>query len=148
MTRYLLDTNILTVLEDQEKPGYSKVVEQIKSLAENDQVMISVLSVFELQHGIAKSPPSISSKLKSALESLLHHFPVVTLSVDIAAHYGNLKAIYEYHYGIKKPESQRHTIDFILAATALEKDAVLVSADGIFSKILDANPLLKLENWT
>jgi len=59
---------------------------------------------------------------------------------------------YEYQYGISKaPEREKtllkHTADFILASMALEHDAVLVSADSIFSKIKEFQRDLKIENW-
>jgi len=49
--------------------------------------------------------------------------------------------------GIGKKEVKRHTVDFILASTAIESNAVIVSEDGIFKKIKEFYPSLQVENW-
>jgi predicted nucleic acid-binding protein len=42
---------------------------------------------------------------------------------------------------------RRHNVDFILASTAMEQEAVIVSKDSIFSKIQKFEPGLQVENW-
>lgn len=61
--------------------------------------------------------------------------------------YGEIKAQYENHTGIGKTEIKRHTVDFILAGTAIEMDAIVVSDDRIFQTIKDFYPSLRFENW-
>lgn len=46
-----------------------------------------------------------------------------------------------------KKEIKRHTVDFILASTAIEANAVLVSDDRIFKTIKEFYPSLHVENW-
>jgi len=42
---------------------------------------------------------------------------------------------------------RRHNVDFILASTALEQQAIIVSKDNIFSKIQEFEKRLQVEDW-
>jgi predicted nucleic acid-binding protein len=61
--------------------------------------------------------------------------------------YGEIKILYEKHTGIGKKEIKRHTVDLILASTAIDANAVIVSDDRIFKTIKDFYPSLLVENW-
>jgi predicted nucleic acid-binding protein len=61
--------------------------------------------------------------------------------------YGKIKNLFEKQTGIGEKEIKRHTVDFMLASTALELDATIVSEDGIIQKIKVSFPNLKVENW-
>ena len=147
MAIYLLDGNILTDLEYPDTPSYHVVMNRFSALSEDDQVCFSIISAYEYQHGMAKAPESIAANLKKAWATFLDLFAVVPLTLEGAEMYGVLKASYEKHTGMRKKEAKRHTADLVLAATALEIGAVLVSDDQIFDRIQEIEPALQLENW-
>ncbi len=147
MPRYILDTNILTDLEYPDTPVYQKIMDKISSLSEESEVCFSIISAYEYQHGIAKASESIAESIKKAWQTFLDLFEVLPLTLEGAKKYGEIKANYENHTGIGKKEIKRHTADFILASTAIEKDAVIVSDDQIFQKIKEFYPSLRFENW-
>ena len=38
-------------------------------------------------------------------------------------------------------------LDFLIAATAINHNAILVSNDAIFNKLIELEPSIKYENW-
>ncbi|MCP4154401.1 MAG: type II toxin-antitoxin system VapC family toxin [bacterium] len=147
MTDYLLDTNTLTVLETPDSPAYRLLMETLTSLSNDTEVYFSILSAYEYQHGISKASQPLSEKLKKTWQTISELFDVLPLSTRGAEIYGDIKSKYQTSTGIGKNEIKRHTIDFIIAATALEFEVVLVSRDKIFKKIQGFYPTLKVESW-
>jgi len=147
MPRYLLDTNILTDLESPNTPEYLHIMNKLASLPEESEVGFSIISAFEYHHGIAKASSHLALKLKKAWLTFLELFDVFPLSLEGAIAYGEIKRLYEVHTGIKKQEVKRHTVDFILAGTAVTINAIVVSDDKIFLNIMDVFPSLQVENW-
>jgi len=45
--KYLLDGNILTELEDREKPAYKKIRNKLALLSDHDNAYISIISAYE-----------------------------------------------------------------------------------------------------
>jgi predicted nucleic acid-binding protein len=72
----------------------------------------------------------------------------VPLTEEGAKIFGELKSKYQKHFGLKKKALSQNSIDMILASTAIEIGAILVSNDKIFEKIQEIQPDLQLENWT
>jgi predicted nucleic acid-binding protein len=46
-----------------------------------------------------------------------------------------------------RAEVQRHAIDCMIAVTALESGAVLVSNDALFDQLVQLIPALQIDNW-
>lgn len=147
MAKYLLDSNIITALEDPDKPGFMLVTERLLVLAEHDEVCISILAAYEYKHGIAKASEELKESLQKSWDDFEERFAIVPLSLDGAELYGTLKAEYEKHTGASKRALMERTVDLILASTAIEHEAVLVSDDRIFHTIREFTPSLQVENW-
>ncbi|HLP44639.1 MAG TPA: type II toxin-antitoxin system VapC family toxin [Candidatus Kapabacteria bacterium] len=145
--KYLLDGNIITEFEDRTKPSYKTIRNKLASLSDEDYVYISIISAYEYQDGIAKAPKPLSENLKNAWQTFLDLFEVLPLTLKGAAIYGEIKTLYEKHTGIGKKEVKRHTVDFILASTAIASKAIIVSDDRIFETIKNFYPSLIVENW-
>jgi len=148
MTTYLLDVNIITVLEDQDKPGFDLVSRRLSALADEDEVAVSVLSAYEYKHGIAKAPAELKEALRKTWEDVEANFSILPLSLEAAEVYGKLKTLYELETQTGERRLKEHSVDFILASTALEHNAVLVSNDNVFLRIREYAPRLRVENWT
>jgi len=145
--KYLLDGNILSDLEDRTKPSYKAIRNKLASLENQDQTYISIISAYEYQDGIAKAAKPLSENLKRAWQTFLDLFEILPLTLKGAEIYGEIKTLYEKHTGIGKKEIKRHTVDLILASTAIDANAVIVSDDRIFKTIKDFYPSLLAENW-
>lgn len=147
MKKYLLDTNIITYLEDTYSSFYESIKRRMALLADNDEVYISVLTFYEIEYGVAlvKNTKYALLDLKTAADT---NFNVLPLLKEGAYFFGQLKMLYREKTGISKAAIERHNIDFVLAASALAEEAVMISNDSIFEKIKEVYPGLQFENWT
>lgn len=147
MTRYLLDTNVLTELEDRRKPGFALVAARLAALNDTDEVLLSILSAYEYRHGISNAPGDLKESLLLAWRAFEERFPSIGLTSAGAVLYGELKSRYQEHTGASSKKMKTSTVDFILASSALEHDAVLVSNDRIFRTIQEFHPALRIQDW-
>lgn len=146
--KYLLDTNILSYLEEQTSPFHAKTKACLFRLSDEDEIFIPILILYELRYSVSAASPGKTERLNAVVRSYLEKFPVHHLTERGAEIFGDIKAKYrDKRPGINQKALDQHNIDFILASSALAGDAVLVSNDKIFLAIKDIEPSLKLENW-
>lgn len=148
MTTYLIDANIISYLADIDSPFHQKVRKQFQNLNDEDRVLLSVLTLYELQYGLAHAEDAdIKSGILRIKEKIRTALPVVPLSGKGAEIFGVLKSKYQKLSGLKKHGLSRHTVDIMIASSAIELDAILVSNDKLFTDIQSREPRLKLDNW-
>ena len=147
MALYILDGNILAELEDRTRPYFAAVQQRLASLEAADRVGISMVSAYEYQHGIAKAQGDLQEALRRTWATFLEGFEILPLTLAGAARYGTLRSRYEREVGATTKATNRHTSDFLLAATALESGAILVSSDRIFTALSTLEPALRVEDW-
>jgi len=131
MTRYLLDTNIVSHL----LKGHPLLMQQIAAKPMKS-ICVSSITVGELFYGLAKRPTA--KRLHSAVREFLRCAEVLPWDTACAERYGATRAELE-HKG--KPLA---ALDLLIAAHALTIDAVLVSNDHAFAQVVG----LKLQDWT
>lgn len=154
LTTYLLDTNILIYLEESDSPFHQNVINNISNCTDEDVLAVSVLSFYELEYGIATRANRFPSKQieqsQQALAEFQEGFQVLPLLLSASKQFAQLKTKYRTKFQDSPPAHapKKHDIDFLIAATALDQDAVLISGDMIFEKLQAINPNLKLRNWT
>ena len=131
MTRYMLDTNIIS---DLIRNPQGKAARRIAKVGE-DQVCTSIIVAAELRYGCAKSG---SRRLLQAVEDLLDEIKVLPFDAPADADYGAIRS---------ELETRGTPIggnDLLIAAHARATGATIVSAnDSKFRRIRD----LKVENW-
>ncbi|MCK4761510.1 MAG: type II toxin-antitoxin system VapC family toxin [Candidatus Aminicenantes bacterium] len=148
MNRYILDADFLSALEDSDSPGYKKIFEKLSSLPDEDEVCMSIISIYEYYYGVFNAPDKrLAEELRRAKDTLVQLFKILPLSLEGAERYGKIKAEYKKRTGTTRVGMRRHNVDIILAGTALEQDAVIVSQDKIFSRIQEFEQRLQVENW-
>jgi predicted nucleic acid-binding protein len=140
MARYLLDTNILSYLLDTASPFHAAAHGRLARLADEDEVVLSILSLYELHHWFAYHPAP-----RADAHEIICDFRIVPLSETGAELFGALMR--DLRAGRPRAEVQRHAIDCIIAVTALEGGAVLVSNDALFAQLVELVPALELDNW-
>lgn len=111
MTRFLLDT---VVLSESRRDSSGGPVRRWLAVHGADDLLMSVLSVGEIQRGIARLPESDGRNLRLWFEALLHEFAGRILPVDtaVAHHWGQMVGELERR-GLPPPR-----IDSLIAATA------------------------------
>lgn len=147
MKTYLLDSDILTYLEQKSSPFHRATNRRLSGIDDRDEVCFSILSLFEMHHGIAWGLEEDRPHFLRMLASIEGKFMGVGLSWESARIYGELKASYRKATGISGKNVKRDDVDLMIASTALEQGAILVSNDKIFTSLQKIEPNLKLENW-
>ena len=131
MTRYLLDTNIISDLIRNPK---GKVAEHIARVGEKN-VCTSIIVAAELRYGCAKSG---SKRLLEAVESLLGELDVLSLEGPADAEYGRIRA------ELERKGSPIGGNDLLIAAHALAIEATMVTANVAEFARVDG---LNVQNW-
>ncbi|WP_439817187.1 type II toxin-antitoxin system VapC family toxin [Zavarzinia sp. CC-PAN008] len=131
MSRYLLDTNILS---DLIRNPSGLVAARIAEVGEAN-ICTSIVVAGELRFGIARRG---SPRLTAEVEGLLTCLDVLPLERPVDEIYGRLRA------GLEAQGQVIGDYDFLIAAHAMARDLVLVSANvREFSRVPD----LRWENW-
>lgn len=131
MTRYMLDTNIIS---DLIKNPQGKAAKRIAKVGESN-ICTSVIVAAELRYGCAKSG---SKRLLKAVEDLLSEIPVLPFDVPADAEYGAIRSELET---AGKPIGSN---DLLIAAHAYAMAATIVTANvDEFKRIRG----LSVENW-
>lgn len=154
MTKYLLDTDIVSYLADSKSQFHEPVFFKLRSLTDEDEVFIPILTLYELEYGISCGSPDLVSMLSETEKTLLDRLPVISLSRRGARIFGEIKYTYrkEIEDNFKsKNELEKHlqkkNVDLIIASSAIETGAVLVSNDAIFPRLKKIRSDFMTENW-
>ena len=130
---WLLDTNTLIYILN----GEADVRARANEAGRVGGVVTSIVVVAELLYGVERSTRRDANRRH--LEKELEPLEIVPLSLGAAAHFGRLKAELRAK-GINKAD-----LDMLIAATALDLGATLVTNDGA---LLDGTISgLTVENW-
>jgi tRNA(fMet)-specific endonuclease VapC len=131
VTRYMLDTNILS---DLIRNPQGKAARRIAKAGE-DNVCTSIIVAAELRYGCEKSG---STKLRKAVEDLLGEIAVLPFEAPADADYGAIRARLE---AAGTPIGGN---DLLIAAHARALGAIIVTANvQEFRRVRD----VKVENW-
>ena len=131
MTRYLLDTNIIS---DLIRNPQGKAAKRVAKVGE-DNICTSIIVAAELRYGCAKSG---SKRLLKAVEDLLGEISVLPFDVPADAEYGGIRS------GLEAAGKPIGGNDLLIAAHARAAGATIVTANtGEFKPIRG----LKVENW-
>lgn len=131
MTRYLLDTNILS---DLIRNPQGKAARRVAKVGEAD-ICTSVIVAAELRYGCAKSG---SARLRKAVTDLLGEIEVLPFEPPADADYGETRAMLE---AAGTPIGGN---DMLIAAHARTLGATLVTAN---TREFKRVPGVKVENW-
>jgi tRNA(fMet)-specific endonuclease VapC len=126
---YLIDTNIAIHARDGDTQVLDKLVEH------DGAVLLSALSLAELQRGLFKSP-EFTALRQARLAMLLRGIPVLPFDVAAAETYGRIIAEYGWVKG--------RDFDRMIAAHAISTGSILVT-----NNVADFQDIssLTIENW-
>jgi tRNA(fMet)-specific endonuclease VapC len=131
LTRYLLDTNIIS---DLIRNPRGKTAGRIAAIGE-DSICTSIIVAAELRYGCAKSG---SKRLLKAVEDLLGEIAVLPFEVPADLDYGRIRSELE---AAGRPIGSN---DLLIAAHACATGATIVTAnEDEFRRVRG----LKVENW-
>lgn len=165
MDGYLLDTNIVAFWYDPKRPQHQRVDQRIEDLPQEAPLMISVITLGEIEYGLQSVPEGSASSRNPLREFVEHRLPMVLdISQTTCTHYGMLRARLFEKYAPRdkrrkglRPEQLIDPVtsrelgiqenDLWLAAQALEFNLVLVTNDAM-ARIRDVCEELQIEDWT
>ena len=131
MTRYLLDTNIIS---DLIRNPQGKAAKRIARVGESN-ICTSIIVAAELRYGCAKSG---SARLLKAVEDLLSEIDVLPFDIPADAGYAGIRA------GLEAAGKPIGGNDLLIAAHAHATGATVVTAtEAEFKRVRG----LKVENW-
>lgn len=131
MTRYMLDTNIVSLL----LRAHPAVVARVTA-APMVALCLSAITGAELMYGLAKRPGA--ARLARAVDELLRRVEVLPWAPSVMAGYGETRA------ALESQGQPVGALNLLIAAHALETGAVLVTNDQAFRRV----PGLVVEDWT
>ena len=131
MTRYLLDTNIIS---DLIRNPQGKAAKRIARVGESN-ICTSIIVAAELRYGCAKSG---SARLLKAVEDLLSEIDVLPFDIPADAGYAGIRA------GLEAAGKPIGGNDLLIAAHAHATGATVVTANETEFKRVRG---LKVENW-
>ncbi len=140
---YVLDTNIVSLIGVNEK-----VNNHLSKLKNTDNVYVSILTIYEAQYGLENTNDLIKKReIKENIDLIKKYFDIIPLDLKEAQYYSQLKVKYKNYTGMNKNSVKKNDIDLLIVASAISKNAVLVSNDKIFETLAKLNTKLKYENW-
>ena len=129
--KFMLDTNICIYLMKHRPP---EVAQRFAECFVGD-VVISAITLAELEHGVAGSGAAAASN-RRALDDFLEEVPVAAFERDAARAYGPAR--------LATGERKRDALDKLIASHALALDVILVTNN---LSDFTGYPGLRLENW-
>jgi tRNA(fMet)-specific endonuclease VapC len=130
--KYMLDTNICIYLMKHQPP---EVRERFASCFVGD-VVISAVTLAELEFGIARSSLAVQAANRAALASLLEDIVVAPFDAQAAVAYGPIRGAYK--------DRNRDALDKLIASHALALGVTLVTNnEADFVSFAG----LKVDNW-
>jgi predicted nucleic acid-binding protein len=148
-TIYLLDTNIISYLTDPNSPHRNKIKDKLLSLSEDDIVSVSIITLYELSYGLNTFYGTSEHKyiFEDGIKFIREYLDIYPLDINEIDIFGILKSKYKQSTGITKTAIKKNDLDFLIAATAISHNAILISNDTIFNKIIEIAPEIEYENW-
>lgn len=131
MTRYMLDTNVISALVKDNANVTKRVV-----TAPTNSLCISAITEGEIYFGLAKRPEA--KKLHRVVMEILLRIDVLPWGHEVAQVYGNLRA------ELESVGKQPGPVDILTAAHALQLGAVFITNDRAFQHVAN----LDVEDWT
>lgn len=149
MKHYLLDTDIISYLADSNSPYRVKVKEHLLSLTKNDKVSISIITLYELTYGLNSFNGEDKHReiFKVGIEFVKKYLDILPLDIQEIDIFSKLKSSYKSDTGIQNRANKKNDLDFLIASTAINHKAILVSNDSIFKQLAKLEPTLKYKNW-
>jgi len=149
---YLLDTNIISYLARPECAQYYNVKRHLSQVDSPERVLLPVITIAEIEFGIAKAGTRLSDQLKGVLRRFFESYPLhLGIDDNTVEPYSLVRAELWRRYGGKKkkvPEELFEKVtgkqlgiderDLLIASVAIQYGLVLVTADKRMKPIIDA----------
>ncbi len=87
--KYLLDTDSIAFFyDDQREPEHSQINQRISNLQEEDQLLLSVLSILELEYSCVNASDFKKESIRQTIEKSLNTFEIIPVQLNSAGIFG------------------------------------------------------------
>ena len=119
------------------------------ALTHKDTISVSIITLYELSYGLHsyKSTKESIELFQQGIHFIEQYLEVLPLDIKEVDIFGKLKAKYKDTTGIQNKANKKNDLDFLIVATAINHNAILISNDIIFNKLFEIEPRIKYENW-
>jgi predicted nucleic acid-binding protein len=150
--KFLFDTNALSSFTRESNDGYHAISSKVASLDDSDELYASILSIYEMEYGARHAKEQdMMIEMKEAIQFVKDEFQIVPLTDNGAKIFADLKEQYKEKKGLGKKAIIKHNVDLMIAATAIEIEAVLITndtKDTIPTIIKACRSDFEWEDWT
>lgn len=163
--KYLLDTNSLSSLTKNHDKHYDKLISKVESLDDDVELYASIISLYEMEYGASHAKiPKLIQEAREAIQYIKdadenknedeNRIQICNLTKKGAEIFGEIKEQFqkkkeEIGEKIGKRSLPKHNVDLIIAATAIELGATLVSNDKkMFELLQNIRNDFRWEDWT
>jgi len=148
--KFLFDTNTLSALTQKYADHHVKISSKVYSLNDDDEVYVSIVSLYEMEYGAKQANnTNMANEMLLAIESVKNHFTILGLTEKGAKIFADIKERYKQEAKLGKKALIKHNVDLMIASTAIEMRAILVSNDHkIFALIQKFRSDFQWEDWT
>lgn len=89
--RYLLDTNTLSDLYNNNSIDHLKIIAHLQSLKEDDEIVVSILSMYEMSYALQNAPEHKKEQIKQGIDNISQSFLILPLRLNYIEPFGLLK---------------------------------------------------------
>lgn len=105
---YLLDSNIISDFYDKDSLNYPKILNKIANLKNTDKAAISILTLYELEYGLANAPDNKKAVIEQKIIEVQEDFIVFPLSKKGAKLFGEFKKAIRENKMLNKENIKKH----------------------------------------
>ncbi len=152
--KYLLDTCAINALKKPYAEGHIQHVRKLGSLDDDEKILVSILSIYELEYGASHTPNlQLANETRQAIQSIRDEFEIISIPTEGGEIFGAFKELYKEWesstWNKKRLGTKaiiKHNVD--IATTALIEGAILVTNDTIAPIIQEICSQFRYEDWT
>jgi predicted nucleic acid-binding protein len=150
--KFLLDTCALTAVKQPNDKYHAQHISKLSALNSCDEVYASIVSLYEMEYGarhIRDEQPVLAKSMTLAIQSIQDDISILPLTITGAKIFAYIKERYRQITKLGKKALIKHNVDLMVAATALDNQAILVSNDHkMFATIKTFSTDFQWEDWT
>ena len=111
MKKYILDTNIASLLGSEENVENQLIFDKFYNLNDDDIVMVSIITLYEANYGLKNSKDKEQQEeIRKNIEFIQRFFEIVPLDLKEMELYADLKVLYKKHTGINRKSMKKNDL--------------------------------------
>ncbi len=146
--KYLFDTDAVSFFFDASRmPEHAHIRHRVSSLAEDDTIQVSVLTLCEFEYSYFAAPADKKPFIRKTIDKIEISFDILPFTKEIAPVYGEIKHALKLSKGRKTQEMKKYNVDILIASSAIMASSVVIGADALYLELAAFVPRFRYQNW-